>query len=91
MTHELGDQPVPAHAQRRIAAAADRVARRLFDSAALHAWRTNRSRNLDRYRLGRTPILRSDGTFFFRAKVAGLLDTEALAYRALGRGPWRYS
>jgi peptidoglycan/xylan/chitin deacetylase (PgdA/CDA1 family) len=72
-------------------AAADRVARRLFDSAALHAWRTNRRGRLDPYRLGRTPILRSDGFFFFRAKVAGLLDTEALIYRALGRGPWRYS
>jgi peptidoglycan/xylan/chitin deacetylase (PgdA/CDA1 family) len=71
--------------------AADRVARRLFDSAALHAWRTNRRETLDRYRLGRTPILRSDGFLFFRAKVAGLLDAEALAYRALGKGPWRYS
>lgn len=71
--------------------AADRVARRLFDSAALHAWRTNRPRTLDRYRLGRTPVLRSDGFLFFRAKVAGLLDAEAIAYRALGRGPWRYS
>jgi peptidoglycan/xylan/chitin deacetylase (PgdA/CDA1 family) len=71
--------------------AADRVARRLFDSAALHAWRTNRRESLDRYRLGRTPILRSDGFLFFRAKLAGRLDTEAVVYRALGRGPWRYS
>lgn len=72
-------------------AAADRVARRLFDSAALRAWRTNRRGKVDRYRLGRIPILRSDGLFFFRAKVAGLLDAEAYVYRALRRGPWRYS
>jgi peptidoglycan/xylan/chitin deacetylase (PgdA/CDA1 family) len=71
-------------------AGADRAARRLFDSAALHAWRTNRRGKTDPYRLGRTPILRSDGQFYFRAKVRGLLDTEGLVYRALGRGPWRY-
>jgi polysaccharide deacetylase len=68
--------------------AADAVARRLFESAALDAWKTNRRGDLDRYRLGRTPVLRSDGQLFFRAKVRGLLDGEALAYRALGRGPW---
>jgi peptidoglycan/xylan/chitin deacetylase (PgdA/CDA1 family) len=68
--------------------AADQVARRLFDSAALDAWRTNRRGHVDPYRLGRTPVLRSDGQLFFRAKVRGLLDREALAYRALGRGPW---
>jgi peptidoglycan/xylan/chitin deacetylase (PgdA/CDA1 family) len=69
-------------------AAADRVARRLFDTAALHAWRTNRRGRIDRHRLGRTPVLRSDGPMFFRAKVRGLLNAEALAYRALRRGPW---
>jgi peptidoglycan/xylan/chitin deacetylase (PgdA/CDA1 family) len=68
---------------------ADRVARRLFDSAAVDAWRTNRRGRIDPHRLGRTPVLRSDGWRFFRAKVAGMLDGEALAYRALGRGPWR--
>ncbi len=68
--------------------AAERVARRLFRSAALDAWRTNRRGSLDPHRLGRTPILRSDGWAFFRAKVAGLLDHEAFAYRMLGRGPW---
>lgn len=68
--------------------AADRVARRLFDTAALRAWRTNRPGRTDAYRLGRTPVLRSDGSFFFRAKVRGLLDGEALAYRLLRRGPW---
>lgn len=68
--------------------AADRVARRLFDSAALHAWKTNRRGHLDPHRLGRTPVLASDGRFFFGAKVRGWLDGEALAYRVLGRGPW---
>jgi peptidoglycan/xylan/chitin deacetylase (PgdA/CDA1 family) len=69
-------------------AAADRVARRLFDSAALDAWRTNRRGRIDPHRLGRTPVLRSDGVALFRARVRGWLDGEALVYRALGRGPW---
>jgi peptidoglycan/xylan/chitin deacetylase (PgdA/CDA1 family) len=68
---------------------ADRVARELFDSAALDAWRTNRAGATDPWRLGRTPILASDGLAFFRAKLQGRLDGEALAYRLLGRGPWR--
>ena len=68
--------------------AADRVARRLFVSAAWDAWRTNRAGHIDPYRLGRVPVLGSDGDFFFRRKVAGQLDTEAWLYRALGRGPW---
>lgn len=66
---------------------ADRAARRLFDTAVL-AWGTNRD-GFDRYRLGRLPVLRSDGRLFFRAKVRGLLDGEASVYRAAGRGPWR--
>lgn len=70
-------------------AAADRVARRLFDTAALDAWRTNRAGAVDLWRLGRTPVLASDGLTFFQAKVKGRLDGEALAYRLLGRGPWR--
>ena len=68
---------------------ADRVARELFDSAALDAWRSNRAGAVDPWRLGRTPVLASDGMAFFRAKVKGHLDGEALAYRLLGRGPWR--
>jgi peptidoglycan/xylan/chitin deacetylase (PgdA/CDA1 family) len=68
---------------------ADRVARELFDSAALDAWRSNRAGAIDPWRLGRTPVLASDGLAFFRAKVKGRLDGEALAYRLLGRGPWR--
>jgi peptidoglycan/xylan/chitin deacetylase (PgdA/CDA1 family) len=70
---------------------ADRVARRLFDSAAVGAWRTNRRGRLDPYRLGRTPVLRSDGRMFFRAKVKGLIDGEAFFYRAARRGPWSRS
>jgi hypothetical protein len=70
-------------------AAADRLARELFDSAALDAWRTNRAGTTDPWRLGRTPLLASDGLAFFRAKLQGRLDGEALAYRLLGRGPWR--
>jgi peptidoglycan/xylan/chitin deacetylase (PgdA/CDA1 family) len=71
--------------------AADRVARTVFDSAAWDAWKTNRRGHLDPHRLGRTPILRSDGAAFFRAKVRGWLDGEALVYRALRRGPWARS
>lgn len=71
-------------------AAAEHVARRLFDSAALK-WRTNRGGRIDPHRLGRTPVLRSDGPFFFQAKVSGRLDGEALLYRTLRRGPWRIS
>jgi peptidoglycan/xylan/chitin deacetylase (PgdA/CDA1 family) len=67
---------------------AARVARELFGSAALHAWRTNRAGRLDPYELGRTPVLRSDGRFFFEQKVRGRLDGESLAYRVLRRGPW---
>jgi peptidoglycan/xylan/chitin deacetylase (PgdA/CDA1 family) len=68
--------------------AADRMTRELFDSAAWEAWRTNRRGRIDPHRLGRIPVLRSDGQFFFRAKVNGLLDAEALVYRAVRRGPW---
>jgi peptidoglycan/xylan/chitin deacetylase (PgdA/CDA1 family)/O-antigen ligase len=72
-------------------AAADRVARRMFDSAALEAWRVNRRGRIDRHRLGRTPVLRGDGSLFFRAKTRGMLDGERIAYRILRRGPWRPS
>jgi peptidoglycan/xylan/chitin deacetylase (PgdA/CDA1 family) len=71
-------------------AGADRAARRLFETAALDAWRTNRRGRIDPHRLGRTPILRSDGDgLLFRAKTRGLLDQEAVAYRLLRRGPWK--
>jgi peptidoglycan/xylan/chitin deacetylase (PgdA/CDA1 family) len=71
-------------------AAAQTVARRLFVTTALDAWRTNRRATLDPHRLGRTPVLRSDGVRFFRAKARGQLDHEGLAYRAARRGPWRF-
>jgi peptidoglycan/xylan/chitin deacetylase (PgdA/CDA1 family) len=63
-------------------------AARLFDSVALDAWTTNYVDRVDFRRLGRTPVLRSDGGLFFEAKLRGLLDGEALFYRALRRGPW---
>jgi hypothetical protein len=69
-------------------AEAEKVARNLFATAAL-PWGTNRLGSIDLYRVGRTPVLQSDGTFFFRAKLAGRLDGEALVYKALRRGPWR--
>jgi peptidoglycan/xylan/chitin deacetylase (PgdA/CDA1 family) len=75
----------------RPAARVEPIVRRLFRSAAVDAWRTNRHGRIDALRLGRTPVLRSDGQAFFRAKVRGLLDAEAHVYRALGRGPWRRS
>jgi peptidoglycan/xylan/chitin deacetylase (PgdA/CDA1 family) len=68
---------------------ARRAARHLFDTSALDSWKTNRRGAIDRHRLGRMPILRSDGTVFFRAKTLGLLDHEAFAYRLARRGPWR--
>jgi peptidoglycan/xylan/chitin deacetylase (PgdA/CDA1 family) len=68
---------------------ADRAARRLFTTAALDGWRVNRAGAVDPYRLARIPILRSDGQVFFRAKVRGQLNGEALLYRAARRGPWR--
>jgi peptidoglycan/xylan/chitin deacetylase (PgdA/CDA1 family) len=67
---------------------ADRVARRHFASAALHAWRTNRAGRIDPHRLGRVPILRADGGFFFAQKVRGRLNGERFVYRVLRRGPW---
>lgn len=67
---------------------AEAAARRIFHSAAL-AWSTNRRSRLDPYRLGRLPVLRSDGPLLFRAKSLGLLDAEAHLYRLLRRGPWR--
>jgi peptidoglycan/xylan/chitin deacetylase (PgdA/CDA1 family) len=69
--------------------AADQLVRRFFQSSARDAWRTNRRGRTDRYRLGRTPVLQSDGELFFRAKLGGLLDAEGLVYRALRRGPSR--
>jgi peptidoglycan/xylan/chitin deacetylase (PgdA/CDA1 family) len=68
--------------------AAVQVAGEVFRSVAIHAWRTNRAGRLDPLSLGRTPVLRSDGPFFFEQKVRGRLDSESVAYRLLRRGPW---
>ena len=68
--------------------ASTRVAPSLFRTAALE-WRTNRRPIRDPYRLGRVPVMRGDGVGFFRAKVRGWLDAEALVYQAMRRGPWR--
>jgi peptidoglycan/xylan/chitin deacetylase (PgdA/CDA1 family) len=68
--------------------AAEAAARASFRTAALDGWRTNRAGRIDHHRLGRTPVLRADAGFFFRAKSRGQLDGERLAYRALRRGPW---
>src|SRR5262245_7298111 len=68
--------------------AAERVVARHFRTAALR-WQTNRRGRIDPFRLGRTPVLRNDEGIFFRAKVDGRLDKEAVAYRVLRRGPWR--
>jgi peptidoglycan/xylan/chitin deacetylase (PgdA/CDA1 family) len=71
--------------------AAEQVAARLFDSAALPAWKTNRGGRFDRHALGRIPVLRSDGMLFFRGKARGMLNAEAAVYRILRRGPWERS
>ena len=68
--------------------AAEAIARRLFRSSVVDAWRTNR-RPFDPHRIGRVPILRDDGFAFFRAKARGRLDAEGVAYRVARRGPWR--
>lgn len=75
------------------AAASDtsrRVGSRLFRSLATDAWRINRA-PVDRHDLGRTPILRNDGRFFFDRKASGGLEREASFYRLARRGPWRSS
>lgn len=68
--------------------AAERVARRRFDTAALDAWRTNRAGEIEGHRLGRTPVFRSDSGVFFRAKSRGQLDAERFVYQVFRRGPW---
>lgn len=68
--------------------AAEALVERNFHSAALGNWRNNRSESMDPQRLGRTPVVRSDGQVFLRAKARGLLEREGAVYRLLGRGPW---
>jgi len=68
----------------------ERAARTIFASAALN-WSTNRRGRFDLHELGRTPVLRSDSSLFFKAKVDGALDAEAFLYRVARRGPWKKS
>jgi peptidoglycan/xylan/chitin deacetylase (PgdA/CDA1 family) len=64
------------------------AARRLFDTAALDAWRTNRRSTLDPYNVGRVPVFRTDTGLLFRAKAQGRMNAERIAYRIARRGPW---
>lgn len=65
------------------------AARQLFDSAAARSWVTNRRGRIDPYRLGRTPVTRTDTGKLFAARARGMLDAEAVLYWMLGRGPWK--
>ncbi len=66
-------------------AVADAVVRRTFHSAATGEIRTNRYGATDVYRLGRTPVQRSDDMRWFRAKIAGGLTLEGTLRRVLNR------
>jgi peptidoglycan/xylan/chitin deacetylase (PgdA/CDA1 family) len=70
-------------------AAAEEVVRRRFASAALGGNRVNRYGRTDPHRLARTPIQVSDGTRWFRRKVAGGMALEGTARRLANR--WRYA
>ena len=56
-----------------------------FDSAAVAGTHGNRYGATDPYRLARSPIQVSDGTRWFRRKVAGGLGLEDTLRRALNR------
>jgi len=66
-------------------AAADAAVRARFDSAAVAGTHGNRYGATDPYRLARSPIQVSDGTRWFRRKVAGGLGLEDTLRRALNR------
>jgi peptidoglycan/xylan/chitin deacetylase (PgdA/CDA1 family) len=70
-----------------VSPAADRAARRLFDSAAL-AEGTNRVGRIDPYRLGRTHVDMSDTWRSFRAKSIGRALTDSWVYRAYSARPF---
>jgi hypothetical protein len=65
--------------------AADAAVRARFDSAAVAGTQGNRYGATDPYRLARSPIQVSDGTRWFRRKVAGGLGFEDTLRRALNR------
>jgi len=78
-----------AYPRARYDAVAEAVVRRRYDSAAMGGGARAVPAGFDPHRIPRVPIRRSDGMFFFRAKVRGLLGAEerlaALARAALGR------
>jgi peptidoglycan/xylan/chitin deacetylase (PgdA/CDA1 family) len=78
-----------AYPRARFDAVAEAVVRRRYDSAAVGGGGRALPGAFDPHRIPRMPVRRSDGMFFFRAKVRGLLGAEerlaALARAALGR------
>jgi peptidoglycan/xylan/chitin deacetylase (PgdA/CDA1 family) len=68
---------------------ADRVVRAHFESAATGEIRANPYGATDPYRLGRTPIQRSDGMRWFEAKAAGGMRLEGTLRLGLNRLRYR--
>lgn len=67
---------------------ADAAVRARYRSAALAGTRPNRYGATDPHRLARSPVQRSDGDRYFRAKLAGGMGLEDRAREQLNR--WRY-
>jgi peptidoglycan/xylan/chitin deacetylase (PgdA/CDA1 family) len=65
--------------------AADAAVRARFESAAVAGTRVNRYGATDPYRLARSPVQFSDGTRWFRQKVAGGMGFEDTLRRAVNR------
>jgi peptidoglycan/xylan/chitin deacetylase (PgdA/CDA1 family) len=53
--------------------------RRIYASAAVAGWSKETAEGFDRYRIRRLPVLRRDGSLYFRAKVRGWLEQEERA------------
>jgi peptidoglycan/xylan/chitin deacetylase (PgdA/CDA1 family) len=70
-------------------AAAERIVRERFASAALGGTRANRYGRTDPHRLSRSPVQVSDGQRWFRRKAAGGMALEGTARRLVNR--WRYA
>ncbi len=70
-------------------AAADRLVRAQFRSAALAGTKPNRYGSTDPFRLARSPIQAGDEHAVLRAKVAGGMGFEDDVRRTVNR--WRYS
>jgi len=58
--------------------------RATYRTAAVGGWRTNRAGHIDPYQITRTPLMRTDGTAFFRAKTRGRMRAEAFFHRLGG-------